>query len=70
MLKEADIRPEGVTFHGLRHAFATLVLRNREHPKVVRGVFGHSRISETMDRYSHFLPSMQKEAAKRLNDLF
>ncbi len=31
---------------------------------------GHARISITLDIYSHVLPSMQREAAERLDRLF
>jgi integrase len=40
------------------------------HPKVVQERLGHSRISMTMDTYSHVLPSMQQEATDKLNDVF
>ncbi|WP_258567807.1 hypothetical protein [Paenactinomyces guangxiensis] len=29
---------------------------------------GHSSISITMDTYSHVMPNMQKEAARKLDD--
>ena len=29
---------------------------------------GHSQISLTMDTYAHVLPSLQEEAAERIND--
>jgi hypothetical protein len=32
-------------------------------------ILGHSRISETMDRYSHVVPGLQEDAADRLNKL-
>ena len=39
------------------------------HPKVVQERLGHSQISVTLDIYSHVLPSMQEEAAQRLDAL-
>ena len=59
-----------VRFHDLRHTFATLMLQNGEHPKVVQEMLGHANISETMDTYSHVLPDMQTDAMKRLGALF
>jgi integrase len=40
------------------------------HPKIVQERLGHSQISLTLDTYSHVLPSMQKEAAGKLDRLF
>ena len=40
------------------------------HPKVVQELLGHSSIAMTMDTYSHVLPSMQKEAMEKMNDVF
>jgi integrase len=59
-----------LAFHDLRHTFASLMLLNREHPKVVQEMIGHSQISTTLDTYSHVLPDMQEEAVKRFGSLF
>lgn len=40
------------------------------HPKVGQELLGHSSIAMTLDVYSHVLPSMQQEAAKRMDDVF
>jgi integrase len=56
-----------IPFHALRHSFASLMLRSREHPKVVQEMLGHSRINTTLDFYSHVLPDMQREATDRLD---
>ena len=68
VLRRAGIEKH-VTFHGLRHTFATLMLQSGADPKTTQGALGHARIAETMDTYSHFLPSLSKSAARRLNDL-
>ena len=68
LLKDADI--EHIRFHDLRHSAATILLTMGVHPKVVQELLGHSQISMTMDIYSHVLPSMQREAMNKLNDLF
>ena len=52
-----------LTFHGLRHAHATLALTAGINPKIVSERLGHSTIAVTMDVYSHVLPGLQKEAA-------
>ena len=37
------------------------------HPKVVQERLGHSKMSTTMDLYSHVMPSMQKDAVERFD---
>ncbi len=54
-------------FHDLRHTSATLLLSAGVHPKVVQERLGHSQISVTMDTYSHVLPTMQREAASKMD---
>src|SRR5258707_14594132 len=57
-------------FHDLRHSAATILLVAGVHPKVVQERLGHSTIAMTLDVYSHVLPSMQQEAAGKIDDLF
>ena len=52
-----------IRFHDLRHTAATLMLLQGIHPKVVSERLGHASVSITLDRYSHVLPSMQRDAA-------
>jgi integrase len=66
----AIVRKAGLpylTFHGLRHAHATLLLTAGVHPKVVSERLGHSNIAITMDTYSHVLPGLQEAAALALD---
>ncbi len=65
LLKKADL-PD-IRFHDLRHTSATLLLSQGVHPKIVQERLGHSQISVTMDTYSHVLPTMQREAANKMN---
>jgi integrase len=58
-----------VTFHGLRHAFATLGLLAGINPKVVSEALGHSSVTITMDTYSHVLPHMQGELAAAIANI-
>jgi len=59
-----------IRFHDLRHTAATLLLRAGVHPKIVQELLGHATIAITLDTYSHVLPSMQREAAGKLDELF
>ena len=65
--KDAEIGH--VRLHDLRHACASLVLKNGVHAKVVSERLGHSTISITLDTYSHVLPGLQEAAADKLDDL-
>ncbi len=56
-------------FHDLRHSCASLLLAEGVHPKVVQEMLGHSSISVTLDIYSHVLPSMQADAAEKMDRL-
>jgi integrase len=58
-----------IRFHDLRHTAATLMLRDGIHPKIVQERLGHAQISITMDTYSHVLPAMQDEVAKKMDEL-
>jgi integrase len=51
-------------FHDLRHTSATLLLGRGVHPKVVSEMLGHTRISTTLDLYSHVSMTMQQQAAE------
>ncbi|MCK8816779.1 site-specific integrase [Natroniella sulfidigena] len=56
--------------HDLRHTHATLMLKAGVHPKIVQERLGHSSITQTLDTYSHVIPSMQKEAVQKLKNIF
>jgi integrase len=61
-------REPRVRFHDLRHAHATHLLTQGIHPKVAQERLGHSSVAITMDIYSHVLPGMGAEAAKKVGD--
>lgn len=49
------------TFHSLRHTHATLLIANGANMKDVQERLGHSKISTTMDIYSHVTQEMKSE---------
>jgi integrase len=67
LLKQAGL-PD-CRLHDLRHTAATLMLGWGIHPKVVQERLGHSRISHTLGTYVHVLPSIQGEAAEKMDEL-
>ena len=54
-------------FHDLRHTHATFLMAQGVHPKVVSERLGHSTVGITLDVYSHLMPGIQDEAAKRID---
>ena len=58
-----------IRFHDLRHTAATLLLSQGTHPKIVQERLGHATIGMTLDVYSHVLPSIQTEAAEKLDGM-
>lgn len=58
-----------IRFHDLRHTAASLLLAAGENPKVVQEMLGHSTIRMTMDTYSHTIPSLQKQAAAKMDSI-
>jgi integrase len=56
-------------FHDLRHSCATLLLVQGVSPRVVMDVLGHSQIGLTMNTYSHVIPDLRSDAARRMQDL-
>ena len=56
-----------VRFHDLRHTAATLLLAQGVDPRTIMETLGHSQISLTLNTYSHVLPALQEEAAKKLD---
>lgn len=67
LIKEADV--PAIRLHDLRHTHATMLLAGGVNVKVISERLGHSNIKTTLDIYSHVLPSMQEEAANRIDTL-
>ena len=64
LLKRAELK--GLRFHDLRHTCATLLLSRGVHPKFVQELLGHASITITLDRYSHWVPSMGDQTARAM----
>jgi integrase len=57
-------------FHDLRHGAASLLLAQGVHPRTVMALLGHSRVSITMELYSHVTAALQRDAADQMERLF
>jgi len=67
LLAIAGIR--SVRLYDLRHTAATLAIAAGVSVKVISDQLGHASISFTLERYSHVLPSIQDEAAAKVERL-
>ncbi|RYD75936.1 MAG: site-specific integrase, partial [Verrucomicrobiaceae bacterium] len=67
ILSKAELPP--MRFHDLRHTCATLLLAQGTDPRTIMETLGHSQITLTLNTYSHVLPSLQRDAADRMNML-
>ncbi len=59
-----------VSFHGLRHSYASISLRAGTPLKVVSEMLGHTTTAITADLYTHVLGNLKAEAADRLDAIF
>lgn len=66
LLAKAEL-PE-IRFHDLRHTMATLMLAAGINPLIVSQRLGHSKVSITLDLYSHVIPGLQEAAVQTLDD--
>lgn len=65
----AAAKVKRITFHGLRHTSASLLLGDGVPVHVVSRRLGHGNPSVTMSVYAHVLPGQQKGAAQQLGAL-
>ena len=67
LLATAGIRP--IRLYDLRHTAATLGIAAGVSVKVISDQLGHASIAFTLERYPHVLPSIQDEAAAKVERL-
>ena len=60
---EASMIPPGATQHYLRHTAASILIANNMDPRSVAGILGHANAATTLNIYSYFFETKNKEAA-------
>ena len=66
LLKRAGL--PSIRWRDLRHTYATLLLARGTHPTYVQKSLGHASVQLTLDRYSHWMPSMGPATASAMDD--
>src|ERR687897_993167 len=66
LLRQAGL-PD-IRWHDLRHTYATLLLSRGTHPTYVQKSLGHASVQLTLDRYSHWMPSMGRNTAEGIDE--
>lgn len=59
-----------VSFHDLRHTFATQAVECGVDPKTLSCLLGHAKASFSLDRYTHVTADMQKNAADAMDGFY
>lgn len=57
-----------IRLHDLRHSNATALIAAGVSPKVVQHRLGHANVNITLNTYTHVLPSMDEDAAEKLDN--
>lgn len=58
-----------ITFHDMRHTYASLLITNNVPIKYIQKQLGHSTINMTMDTYGHLLPDVYDQARGVLENI-
>jgi integrase len=56
----------GMRFHDLRHSYASVLIVQGTHPKVISDQLGHASVQITMDRYSHLFDHAYSDVSDEL----
>jgi len=68
VLKKLNLRHFNI--HSLRHTNITLQIMAVVPLSIVSARAGHARTSTTTDVYTHFIKSVDRDAAEKLNEMF
>lgn len=65
--RRAGIDPKDVSFHSLRHTFATLLARANVHPALLQKLARHADLSTTLKYYVHLQRADEAQAINKLD---
>ncbi len=68
MLDRCDIH--GITFHALRHTFATNALERGMDKKTLSEILGHYSVAFTLDTYAHVVDSFKRKNMDLMEDVY
>ena len=57
-----------ISFHDLRHTFATVAVANGVDAKTLASILGHTNPSFSLDAYTHVTTDMQQRASEIVGD--
>ena len=70
-IKRYKLEAEKISLYTFRHTFATMLLEERENPKIVAALTGHKKVSTTLDIYSHVVnKDVYEKTAQTLDGVF
>ncbi|MDR1409782.1 MAG: tyrosine-type recombinase/integrase [Oscillospiraceae bacterium] len=67
-LSKNGLDENGISLYTFRHTFATILLEERENPKIVSELMGHSEVLTTLSNYSHVISKPVYESTARTLD--
>lgn len=68
VVAKMGLDPKHYSPYCMRHTMATLLLQKGINPKVAAERLGHSSVSQTLNTYSHVMPSLQIEATGHIEE--
>jgi integrase len=66
-VKASGLDP-ALTFYGLRHAAATILVGQGEYPRVIHARLGYATARLSMELYAHVPEAADRQVTRRLND--
>jgi integrase len=70
-IKRNKLEDENITLYTFRHTFATILLEERENPRIVADMMGHVKVSTTLDQYSHVVSNtIYEQTARTLDNVY
>ncbi|MCL2638438.1 MAG: site-specific integrase [Oscillospiraceae bacterium] len=70
-VQKHKLEDEHISLYTFRHTFATVLLEERENPRIVADLMGHQKVSTTLDIYSHVMSnSVYQQTAQTLDNVF